>query len=135
VWGAAWDEQRIASGHLAFLDADPEPERAVDHNPCLIVGPVQMQSGDRAAGMYAGLPSLPIRNHEGIADDTDKKLPLAAASRGGCRVNVWQGGRVRAALVWWPPVVEAVRASGPFSGCCGGCSVLVEFEEVVGCGC
>ena len=48
VWRPARNEQRFARPDLAILIADTESEASVEHDPCLVVRPMQMHRRDRS---------------------------------------------------------------------------------------
>src|SRR6202011_3772502 len=56
---------------LAFLVADAKPETALEHEPGLVVGSVDVRRSDRAARMRARVG--PLRDHEGVADDHESR--------------------------------------------------------------
>ena len=60
--GAAGDEDRFAGLNLALLIADAETEAPFEDEPCLVVGAVQVQPGDRTAGMCPGSVQFAITN-------------------------------------------------------------------------
>src|SRR5262249_3830288 len=76
------DEDRLARADLALLLPYAEAEPSLEHEPCLVVGAVNVQAGDRPSGMRSRIG--PVGDDERLADEHAGSLRRGYARRRFC---------------------------------------------------